>query len=78
MVPLVLVEFRGIERLPVARVSLLGLISPIVATTAGWLVLGQTLTPVQGTGAVLVLSALWLGQRPARDHCAHGPGPRDF
>ena len=59
--------FRGIERLPVARVSLLGLLSPIVATTAGWLVLGQTLTPVQGVGATLVLGALWLGQRPPAD-----------
>ena len=59
--------FRGIERLPVARVSLLGLLSPIVATTAGWIVLGQTLTPVQGVGAALVLGALWLGQRPPAD-----------
>jgi len=58
--------FRGIERLPVARVSLLGLLSPVVATSAGWLVLGQTLTPVQAVGATLVLGALWLGQRPPR------------
>jgi len=58
--------FRGIERLPVARVSLLGLLSPVVATTAGWLVLDQTLTPVQAAGAALVLGALWLGQRPPR------------
>ena len=55
--------FRGIERLPVARVSLLGLVSPIVATTTGWLVLGQHLTPLQLGGAALVLGALWLGQR---------------
>ncbi len=58
--------FRGIERLPVARVSLLGLLSPVVATTAGWLVLDQTLTPVQAAGATLVLGALRLGQRPPR------------
>ena len=70
--------FRGIERLPVARVSLLGLLSPIVATTAGWLVLGQTLTPVQGAGAVLVLGALWLGQRPDRDTEPRDRDPRDL
>jgi len=60
--------FRGIERLPVARVSLLGLLSPVVATVTGWLVLDQHLTPVQLGGAALVLGALWLGQqtRPTR------------
>ncbi|HET9555793.1 MAG TPA: EamA family transporter [Actinomycetota bacterium] len=55
--------FRGIERLPVARVSLLGLLSPIVATVTGWLVLDQGLTPVQLGGAAIVLGALWLGQQ---------------
>ncbi|HEY5888706.1 MAG TPA: EamA family transporter, partial [Acidimicrobiales bacterium] len=58
--------FRGIERLPVARVSLLGLLSPIVATVTGWLVLDQGLTPVQLGGAALVLGALWLGQQAER------------
>ena len=63
--------FRGIERLPVARVSLLGLLSPVVATVTGWLVLEQRLTPVQLAGAALVLGALWLGQ-PTR---TQGPHP---
>jgi probable blue pigment (indigoidine) exporter len=58
--------FRGIGRLPVARVSLLGLMSPVVATAAGWLVLGQTLTVLQVLGAAFVLGALWLGQRQPR------------
>jgi probable blue pigment (indigoidine) exporter len=53
--------FRGIDRLPVGQVSLLGLLSPIVATTAGWLLLDQHLTATQVTGAALVLFALWLG-----------------
>lgn len=57
--------FRGVERLPVARVSLLGLLSPVVATAAGWLVLDQTLTGSQLAGAALVLTALWIGQRSA-------------
>jgi probable blue pigment (indigoidine) exporter len=59
-----LLWFRGIARLPVAHVSLLGLISPVVATVAGLVVLHQTLTPAQLLGAALVLSAIWIGQRP--------------
>jgi probable blue pigment (indigoidine) exporter len=60
-----LVWFRGVARLPVAQVSLLGLMSPIVATVAGLVVLHQTLTPAQLLGAALVLTAIWVGQRPA-------------
>jgi probable blue pigment (indigoidine) exporter len=59
--------FRGIEKLPVGRVSLLALLSPIVATSAGWLVLHQRLTGAQMAGATLVLGAIWLGQ------LNHGP-----
>ncbi len=55
--------FRGIDRMPVGQVSLLALLSPIVATTAGWLVLHQQLTAAQMVGAVIVLGAIWLGQR---------------
>lgn len=56
------VWFRGIERLPVQRVSLLGLLSPLVATAVGWLVLHQRLTTGQVAGALLVLLALRIGQ----------------
>jgi probable blue pigment (indigoidine) exporter len=66
-----LIWFRGVSRLPVAQVSLLGLISPIVATVAGLVVLHQTLTPAQLLGAVLVLTAIWVGQRPDPAH--HNP-----
>lgn len=55
--------FRGIDTLPVSQVSLLALLSPLVATTAGWLVVDQRLTTAQIAGAVLVLVAMWLGQR---------------
>lgn len=55
--------FRGIGRLPVARVAILGLLAPVVATGVGWLVLGQSLTASQLTGVALVLGAVWLGQR---------------
>jgi probable blue pigment (indigoidine) exporter len=56
---------RGIERLPVARVSILGLLAPLVATVVGWVALGQSLTPAQAGGAVIVLAAVVLGQWPA-------------
>ncbi len=53
--------FRGLERLNAARVSLLGLLSPLVATVLGWTVLGQALTPVQVLGMVLALGAVLAG-----------------
>jgi probable blue pigment (indigoidine) exporter len=56
--------FRGIASLPVARVSVLGLLSPVVATLAGWLLLEQTLTTTQLAGMGLVLAAVTMGQRP--------------
>jgi probable blue pigment (indigoidine) exporter len=54
--------FRGIGRLPVVSVSFLGLLSPAVATTIGWLVLDQSLTAVQLLGFVLALASTAAGQ----------------
>lgn len=68
--------FRGIARLPVGQVSLLGLGSPIVATIAGFVVLGQTLTPTQVVGVVTVLAAITIGQRPPRQAPAASRGHR--
>jgi probable blue pigment (indigoidine) exporter len=55
--------FSGLERLPAARVSLLGLLSPLVATVLGWAALGQGLTVVQVGGMVLAFGAVVWGQR---------------
>ncbi len=41
------VWFNGIRRLPTAAPPLLGLASPITGATLGWVVLGQSLSPVQ-------------------------------
>lgn len=60
--------FRGLERLPASRVSFLGLLSPVVAASAGWLVLGQGLNAWQLLGVVLALGSLVAAQR--------GPAPR--
>jgi probable blue pigment (indigoidine) exporter len=54
--------FRGIHRLPTAAVSILGLLSPLVATLLGYFILQQSLTVVQFSGAVLVLGSVWMGQ----------------
>ena len=57
--------FRAITTLPVASVSVLGLLSPMVAALLGVVVLGQTLGPVQLTGFALGLAAIVASQRPA-------------
>ncbi|MFI0410861.1 EamA family transporter [Actinomadura sp. 3N508] len=54
--------FRGIDRLPATSVSLLGLTNPMIATMAGLLILGQTLTPWQIVGFTIALGALVAGQ----------------
>lgn len=54
--------FRGIQRLPVAAPGLLALLSPVVATTLGALVAGETFTAMQAAGLAIVLAALIAGQ----------------
>lgn len=58
--------FQGIKQLPVAVVSFLGLLSPLVATIAGWAILDQNLTAIQIAGAVLVLAAVIAPQLQAK------------
>ncbi|WP_219466689.1 EamA family transporter [Nonomuraea rhizosphaerae] len=58
--------FRGIRELSPTHVTFLGLLSPLVATTLGWLALGQSLTLAQGAGAVVVLAALVTAQLKPR------------
>lgn len=58
--------FAGIQRLPINTISFLGLLSPLIATIAGWAVLDQTLTTTQLAGAALVLTAVIAPQIPAR------------
>ena len=58
--------FRGLDRLPAISVSLLALLSPLVATTIGWAVLGQRLSPVQVIGMTIALAAVLAGQASGR------------
>src|SRR5690349_14139534 len=66
--------FRGLERLDAARVSLLGLLSPLVATVVGWAALGQALTGVQVLGMVLAFGAVLAGALSAQVHVLHDAG----
>lgn len=58
--------FRGIGTLPVSSVAVLGLLSPMVATILGAIVLGQTLGPIQLVGFALSLAAIVAGQLSPR------------
>ncbi len=65
--------FRGIETLGVS-VSFLGLLSPIVATVLGYVILDQSLTVVQLLGAVVVLGSVCVGQVTTRALVKGGSG----
>ena len=58
--------FRGVHALPVTVVTFLGLVAPLVATAVGWLALRQTMSPAQGVGALVVLTALVVSQLHGR------------
>jgi len=54
--------FRGLRELVPTEVTFLGLLSPVVATTLGWLLLAQHLTTLQAVGGFVVLAALVTAQ----------------
>ncbi|WP_433218691.1 EamA family transporter [Dactylosporangium sp. CS-047395] len=56
-----LLWFRGVTSLPPERVTLLALLSPVVAAALGWVALGQALSAGQLTGAAIVLVAVLIG-----------------
>ena len=69
--------FRGIDSLPVTATALLGLLSPIVATVLGVIVLDESFTSVQSLGIALTLVALLAGQaQPRRAARAASARPR--
>lgn len=59
--------FRGIGNLPISMTSFLALLSPLVATAIGWVVLNQAFDVIQMVGAALVAGAVVAPQlRPKR------------
>ncbi len=55
--------FRGIEQLPAWKVSVLGLLSPVVAVGAGYFLLSQSLVFIQLIGVGLILASIVIAQR---------------
>jgi len=67
--------FRGIARLGPSTIAPLGLLSPVVAVSIGWLVLGQTLNLLQLAGMAIILLSVWAGQNApvrGRTDCSNG------
>ncbi|WEK40509.1 MAG: EamA family transporter [Candidatus Brevundimonas colombiensis] len=56
----------ALGRLPASITAVTILVQPVVAGLLGWWVFGETLTPVQALGGVLVLGAVVLAQRAQR------------
>lgn len=52
------VWFRGIARLPAGTTAFLGLLSPVVAILLGWAVAGESFTPMQMLGILIVLGSI--------------------
>lgn len=55
--------FRGIDKLKASAVSSLGLISPLVATLIGFVLLHQAFTPIQLIGIAIILMSVLIGQQ---------------
>ncbi|MBG6218614.1 putative blue pigment (indigoidine) exporter [Arthrobacter sp. CAN_A6] len=67
--------FRGVHLLPASTTAILGLLSPLVATLAGWAVFNQTLTSGQLIGAIIILSTLVLSTIRPPQSTTPGPYP---
>jgi probable blue pigment (indigoidine) exporter len=79
--------FNGIRRLPAAAPPLLGLAAPVTGAVLGWVVLGQSLSPLQLIGFAVSIGAISYGASlqatppaatPARASSLprHDPAPR--
>ena len=65
----------GLGRTPAALATLIILIQPVVAATAGWLIFGEALVAIQWLGAGLVLAGVYAAQRIRAPASTAGPGP---
>ena len=56
--------FAGLKRVGPARASITSTLEPVVTVVLAWVLLGETLAPIQVAGGVLVLaSAAWLARK---------------
>lgn len=73
--------FGGLNELPVTSASFLGLLSPVVAAVSGFLVLGESFTPVQLLGVLAIFTSVLSGQLvggKAEGNDARRPGNRVY
>ena len=74
-----IVWFNGIRRLPTAAPPLLGLAAPLTGAAVGWVVLGQSLAPLQLTGFAVTFGAIVYGaslSATAAERRVHGRSDR--
>lgn len=65
VVPYVLI-LAGVVRLGAARTGIIGMIEPVAAAAAAWLVLSEAMTPVQLVGGAVVLAGVGLAETARR------------
>lgn len=53
--------FNGIRQLPTPAPPLLGLAAPITGAALGWLILGESLSPLQVAGFIITIAAIGYG-----------------
>jgi drug/metabolite transporter (DMT)-like permease len=73
VVPYVMILF-GVARIGAARAGLVGMIEPVGASAAAWVVLGEAMTTVQLIGGAVVLAGVTLAET-ARYRPAMTPAP---
>jgi drug/metabolite transporter (DMT)-like permease len=56
----------GIQRVGAARAGLLGMVEPVAASATAWLVLGESMTPVQLVGGSVVIAGVVLAETSRR------------
>lgn len=53
----------GLQRLPAAQASVIGMTEPVIAGVIAWVVLSEALTPLQIIGGATVLAGIYLTER---------------
>ena len=71
----ILLFFAGLARVGPTAASLLSIVEPVVTVGAASVVFGEQLSPAQGLGGVLVLTAVAVVQWPARRRRAEAAPP---
>lgn len=60
----ILAFFAGLKRVGAATASIVSTLEPVVTVTLAWVLLGESLDPIQIAGGALVLAcAMWLARR---------------